>query len=100
MVLRSRLLAAALVWDERKSKGNKNKRKRKMGNLENLSKGEGGVVAPPFVFHAALVVATICLRWFLGHERVGQKDRGQFPIVLMKNGRWTYLDTNRLFGHF
>ena len=74
-----------------------------MGNLENLSKGEGGVVAPPFVFHAALVVATICLRWFLGQERVGQKDRGQFPcdpIVRMKNGQWTSLDTNRLFGHF
>ena len=79
MVLRSRLLAAALVWDERKSKGNKNKRKTKMGNLENLSKGEGSVVAPPFVFHAALVVAAVGLRWFLGQERVGQKDRGQFP---------------------
>ena len=81
-------------------------RKRKQKHVETLvegilAEGKGGVVAPPLVLHAALVVSAVRLRWFLGQERIGQKARTrvfldygpvhlQYPLSTVFDGvRWT-----------
>ena len=70
------------------------KRKRKTKTQDNvvegdLAKGEGGVVAPPLVLDAALVVTAVCLRWFLGQERIGQKTRTRVFWAFWTTGQFT-----------
>ena len=65
---------ATLVRCEWKS-GQKQKRKNENENRKICrgqrcsAEGKCGVVISPFVLHAALVVAAVCLRWFLGQKR-------------------------------
>ena len=83
---------ATLVRCEWKS-GQKQKRNKENENRkicpgqDCLAEGKCGVVISPFVLHAALVVAAVCLRWFLGQNRTWYilYIRGSFGLFLQTN---------------